>query len=72
MSRVVDATERLAYFPLLGRIVPEWGREDLREILFQNHRIVYRVAGNEVRIYLVIHGAVDITTHAAGERWLLG
>jgi plasmid stabilization system protein ParE len=71
VSRVVDATERLALFPLLGRVVPELDREDIRELIFQNFRIVYRVVGTEVRIYLVIHGAVDVGARLRGEPWIL-
>jgi len=47
----------LALFPESGRIVPEYGRGDLRELLFQDYRIVNRVKENEVQIAAVVHGA---------------
>jgi toxin ParE1/3/4 len=37
--------------------VPEFGRRDLRELLFQKYRIVYRVKLDEVQIVSVVHGA---------------
>ncbi len=40
---VVNTVERLLIFPESGRIVPEYNRKDLREIIFQNYRIVYRI-----------------------------
>ena len=43
----------LTLFPESGRIVPEYDRRDLRELLFQNYRIVYRVKGGEVQIAAV-------------------
>ena len=56
-QRVMSATDMLATFPEAGRIVPEYHRDDLRELLFQNYRIVYRVRGGDVEIAAVVHGA---------------
>ena len=56
-QRIFSAAEMLALFPESGRVVPEYDRRDLRELLFQNYRIVYRIKGNEVQIAAVVHGA---------------
>jgi len=56
-QRVFTAAEMLVLFPESGRIVPEYDRRDLRELLFQDYRIVYRVKENEVQIAAVVHGA---------------
>jgi len=56
-QRIFAAVEMLALFPESGRIVPEYDRRDLRELLFQDYRIVYRVRENEVQIAAVVHGA---------------
>ena len=40
-QRIFSAAEMLALFPESGRIVPEYDRRDLCELLFQNYRIVY-------------------------------
>jgi toxin ParE1/3/4 len=56
-QRVITAVESLAQFPDLGRIVPEYQRPDLRELIFQNYRIVYRVRTDSVEIAAVVHGA---------------
>jgi plasmid stabilization system protein ParE len=56
-TRVTAAVERLACFPKLGRVVPEYGREDLREIIYQRYRIVYRLRGEGVEIAAVCHGS---------------
>lgn len=42
-ERLFDATQRLEAFPLSGRIVPELGRDDVREIIVGDYRIVYRL-----------------------------
>jgi len=42
---------------LLGAIVPEYQREELRERLFQSYRIVYRVRTDSVEIVTISHAA---------------
>ncbi len=54
---VINAVERLLIFPESGRIVPEYNQKDLREIIFQNYRIVYRIKSNAIEIVTITHGA---------------
>lgn len=59
-SRIVDglfdAADRLDAFPLRGRRVPEFDeRTDLREIFFEQFRIVYKVSETHVDILTVRH-----------------
>jgi len=42
-ERLFDATQRIESFPMSGRIVPELGRADVREILVGEYRVVYRL-----------------------------
>jgi len=42
-ERLFEATQRLEDFPLLGRMVPELGLDDIREIIVGEYRIVYRM-----------------------------
>ena len=42
-ERLFDATSRLEAFPRSGRIVPEVCRDDLREIVVGDYRLVYRL-----------------------------
>ena len=48
--------ERLAKFPKHGRVVPEVGRSDIRELLYESYRIIYRVELKRVSILTVRHG----------------
>ena len=57
VDRVFTAVKRLAVFPRLGRVVPEIGQEDIREIIFGSYRIVYVVSDDEVNILTVFHAA---------------
>jgi toxin ParE1/3/4 len=61
VSRIIEAMEKLLSFPEMGRKVPESQNKDhVREVLFQNYRIIYRVASNQIQIITVLHGARDL------------
>lgn len=53
VREIVSAVERLADFPMSGRIVPEFGIVQLREIILPPFRIVYRADKRAVRIVRV-------------------
>lgn len=57
IQKIIKSVDRLIEFPLSGRVVPEFNDENIRELIFHNYRIVYRVNFNNVEIILVIHGA---------------
>ena len=58
-GRLIEATDRLGAFPLSGRIIPEIGEPDCREITYGAYRIMYRVQAEDVWITGVVHGARD-------------
>jgi toxin ParE1/3/4 len=53
-ERLYDATSRIEAFPMSGRRVPELGREDIRELIVGDYRIVYRLAG-ELAVLLTVY-----------------
>lgn len=42
--------------PMAGRRVPEFGREDVREVFLRTYRIVYRVSAQEILVLAVVEG----------------
>jgi toxin ParE1/3/4 len=60
ITRIIEAAETLPQFPLIGRFVPEAEDETIRELLFQNYRIIYRVDAKRILILTVIHGGRDL------------
>lgn len=48
--------ERVRDQPNWGRIVPEWNREDIREVLLRGYRIVYLVKDTEIEVLTVVEG----------------
>ena len=60
VERITLAADRLGDFPNIGRIVPETNNENVRELLYQRYRVIYRVKGNTIEILSVIHGGRDL------------
>ena len=54
---VLTAVDRLSEYPQSGRIVPELGDPEVREIILGNYRIVYRLIQGAVVVLTVYHGA---------------
>ena len=50
--RAVLAAEQ----PTAGRVVPEFGRDDVREVFVRSYRIVYRILANEIHVLTVFEG----------------
>ncbi len=53
IREIIALIERLADFPESGRIVPEFGIVNLREIIHSPFRIVYRLDESSVRVVRV-------------------
>jgi toxin ParE1/3/4 len=56
LKEIMAEVERLADFPESGRVVPEFGIADLREIIHPPFRIVYRLDRSRVRIVRIWRG----------------
>jgi len=57
-EKVFDTVERLKLFPESGRMVPELNRKKIREIIFGNYRIIYRIKSEtQVDILRIYHSA---------------
>lgn len=62
-ERLVKRTENLPEFPRMGRPVPEAGREDIRELIHQGYRLIYKLddAQQIASVVTVIHGSRDLS-----------
>ena len=56
IDRIINRGESLTEFPNKGRIVPEFSIPEIREIIEQNYRIVYRIARTRIEILTVFEG----------------
>ena len=61
IDRLIEATDKLQDHPRIGRRVPEAGyRSEIREIIVQGYRIIYRSASDGIYILTVVHGSRDL------------
>lgn len=68
-SRIVEAPRKLESFPRLGRVVPEFQDQDIRELIYGSYRIIYTIRGDVCYIVSVIHGSRDIQRHVRPADW---
>jgi plasmid stabilization system protein ParE len=56
---LLGSTKRLADFPELGRVVPEFDDPSIREIIVRSYRVIYRVDHADCRVDIARfwHGA---------------
>ncbi|WP_369414905.1 type II toxin-antitoxin system RelE/ParE family toxin [Mangrovivirga halotolerans] len=60
VSRIKESTKSLKEFPKSGRIVPEIGNEDIRELIEGNYRIIYRIKNSERIDILTVYSSYRI------------
>ncbi|MDT0630162.1 type II toxin-antitoxin system RelE/ParE family toxin [Rubrivirga sp. S365] len=60
VARLYAAPEALADHPQLGRVVPEFGVDHIRELVREGYRIVYVVSRDTVDVLAVLHGRQDL------------
>ena len=73
VAKILDATAVLALHPNAGAYVKELesiGNREYRQVFFKPYRVIYRVAGRKVFIYIVADGRRDL--QALLSRRLLG
>lgn len=68
-SRITDALDDLEPFPRIGRMVPDFQDDALRELIVDDYRVVYRLVGAEAWILTVIHGSRDLLRHLPDGPW---
>lgn len=61
VQRIVDAVSRLEDLPHSGRKVAEAPQDDIREIIFEDYRIIYWIV-SELRVDVlgIVHGSRDL------------
>lgn len=57
VERLIASMERVTHFPEIGRVVPEYRRPDIRELMLGSYRVVYRLRSGQAEVLTVFHGA---------------
>ncbi len=56
VSKILAVSRKIPEQPLIGRIVPEIGDENIRERFLYSYRLVYRIQESDITMVAVIHG----------------
>ncbi len=56
VSNIVETARTFGRYPYLGRIVPELGKEDIRERFLYSYRLIYCIEEQRILIVSIIHG----------------
>ena len=60
VDRLTRRSEQIGLFPQSGRMVPEYKRADIREVIERPYRIIYRVKENQIDVLSVVHSAQQL------------
>ena len=56
INTVFSKVEQLNSSPEIGRVVPEIGNDQFRELIYGNYRIIYRIEKTQISILTIRHG----------------
>ena len=56
ISTLFAKVEKLSSSPKIGRVVPEIGDQQFREMIYRNYRIIYRMEKKQLSILTIRHG----------------
>ena len=60
-QNIVAKTETLFEFPEIGRVVPEIGDANIRELFVYSYRLIYEIVPDGIEILALIHGKRDFS-----------
>jgi addiction module RelE/StbE family toxin len=72
VERIIATIEQIRRNPKLGRVVPEYDDETIRELVVGNYRVVYRLRGQRIGVIAVVHGSRDLIRRLTAEPWDFG
>ena len=60
VDRLTQRSQQIAEHPISGRQVPEYGLDQIREVIENPYRIVYYIKPDQIDVIAVIHEARNI------------
>ena len=60
VQEIIEAGRSLNEFAERGRVVPELGNQDIRELFVREYRLIYKVEKSQVAVLGLIHGRRDL------------
>jgi toxin ParE1/3/4 len=65
-EKILDRSVQFATFAYSGRMVPEFRRADVREVIEGSYRIIYRILPAQIDVVAVIHVRQDFPERLFG------
>lgn len=59
-ENVFKKAGNLSRFPEMGRVVPEFNEDALRELIIGDYRVMYEVKQERVEVLAVVHGRMKL------------
>lgn len=56
-DKIFEKVDLLINFPESGRMLPELERPDIRELIYKNYRIIYKIVSEEEIDILFVHNS---------------
>lgn len=66
-ERILERPGQLNLHPKSGAVVPEFGRDDIRELFVHSFRLIYRIVDDDIRVLTVIHGSRKLVSGMLGD-----
>ncbi len=70
IERIIDVTKYIEINPRIGRMVPESRKDKIREIIFGNYRIIYKISSTQIVHILTVHHSAKKLRQTALKRLL--
>ena len=58
---ILERSEKLNEFPEIGRIVPEIGEVNIREVIVYSYRLIYQISSDKIEVLALIHCKQDFS-----------
>ena len=60
VDRIVHRLAQAQRFPESGRMVPEYERAEIRELIEFPYRVIYRVSAEAIEVVAILHSRQDL------------
>lgn len=57
VQAMLSRSQQIGEFPSSGRRVPDYARDDVRELIEGDYRIIYLILADRIDVLAVMHGA---------------
>lgn len=56
IEKLLASSQLIAQFPKIGRVVPEFNHENIRERFVYSYRLIYEIQDSQLSVLTIVHG----------------